>query len=116
MEAKRILWSKESIVLFLLFFVVNTGLFYHHSVRGYVPLDEDEIQRVDYSRKLDEIRSQIAGWEGVPIFQHTDHAREDEKMMRDYGRLASVSGMTHRSEGICLWFASSMPHYFTLLF
>ena len=102
--------------MLLLFFVVNTGLFYDHSIRGFVPRGADEIHKVDFTKKQDEIRERIEGWEHVPIFQHADHAREDEKMLRDYGRLVSVRGTTHRAEGISLWFAASTPHYLTLLF
>ncbi len=116
MEARRILWNKKSMILLLLFFVVNTGLFYDDSIRGYVPRGADEIHKVDFTKKQDEVRERIEGWEHVPIFQHADHAREDEKMLRDYGRLVSVRGTTHRAEGISLWFAASTPHYLTLLF
>ena len=60
MEARRILWNKKSLILLLLFLAVNTVLFYDDSIRGYVPREADEIHKVDFTKKLDEIRGRIA--------------------------------------------------------
>lgn len=59
MEARRILWNKKTMILLLLFFVVNTVLFYDDSIRGFVPRGADEIHKVDFTKKQDEIRERI---------------------------------------------------------
>lgn len=116
MEIKRILLNRKSIFLFLVLFFVNAGLFYYDVLRDHVPLSDEEIHIVDYSIKNEEIKSQIESFKDIPIFQDTGSSIEEEKTLKDYGKIASVRGEIHRSEGISLWFASSIQNYFILLF
>lgn len=53
---------------------------------------------------------------GVSIFNTQSNLLENEKILRDYGRICFVSGETHQREGIGLWYASSMQNYFSLFF
>lgn len=116
MEARRIFWNKKSIVLLAVFFFINIGLFYHNSLQDYVKTAEDEIQKIDYSKKYNEIKLQIDKYKDVPIFQTEQIILENEKILRDYGKINSVCGKTHQSEGISLWFGTTIPNYLTLFF
>lgn len=116
MEAKRVLLNKKSLILLVLLFSVNLGIFYHHSIRTYEPAADDEIQKVDFSEKYERIKGQIREFKGIAIFQDERNGREEEKTLRDYGRIASVRGETSRTEGIHLWFEHSAQNVFAMVF
>lgn len=116
MEARRIFWNRKSVILFIVFLLLNIGLFAYGSWKDYTPLSREEIQEVDYSKKYEKIKKQMESLRGVSIFNTQSNLLENEKILRDYGRICFVSGETHQREGIGLWYASSMQNYFSLFF
>lgn len=116
MEARRIFWNRKSVVLFIVFLLLNIGLFAYGSWKDYTPLSREEIQEVDYSKKYKKIKKQMESLRGVSIFNTQSNLLENEKILRDYGRICFVSGETHQREGIGLWYASSMQNYFSQFF
>lgn len=116
MEARRIFWNRKSVTLFIVFFLVNAGLFFFTFLQDYVPLEADEVIQIDYAEKYDGISRQIEEMKNIPLFQGDDNILEDEKMLRDYGKVRDVRGETARSEGVSLWFADSIQNYLALFF
>ena len=116
MEARRIFWNKKSVLLLITFLFINMGLFYYSVLQEYVPLASEEVKQINYTKKYDEINRQIEKLKHVPIFQIEDIRLENDKIQKDYGKLSSVCGKTHQSEGISLWFGSSVSNYLTLFF
>lgn len=116
MEARRIFWNRKSVILFIVFLLLNIGLFAYGSWKDYTPLSREEVQEIDYSKKYEKIKKQMESLRDVSIFNTQSNLLENEKILRDYGRICFVSGETHQREGIGLWYASSMQNYFSLFF
>lgn len=116
MEIKRILLNRKSVLLVILCVIVNLGMFYYSSLRDYVPLNNEEIEKVDYEEKVQDIEKQIEKIKTIPIFQTEDNFVEEEKTLRDYKKIYDVKGYSHESEGISTWFFWSIHKYMILFF
>ncbi len=115
MEVARIFLNKKSIILFIVLFCVNAGLFYRDFLLDYEALPEEEIHEIDCGKKYEEIEQRIRKMKGIAIFHGWSDEKKDQKMLEDYAKIRDVRGRTHRVDGVSLWFASSIPNYLVLL-
>lgn len=116
MENRRIYINKKSIGLFILCIIMNSALFYYNGVREYTPLSRNEIVKIDYEEKVNQIQKQIQQNKSVAIFQEEDEEVFQQKTWEDYKRIENVKGTTNAQEGISLWFSWSLQKYIMLFF
>ena len=84
MEARRIFWNRKSVILFIVFLLLNIGLFAYGSWKDYTPLSREEVQEIDYSKQYEKIKKQMESLRDVSIFNSQSNILENEKILRDY--------------------------------